>query len=128
MKNSVDSNGKYPKILPFLAEAVLRLNGTATEGIFRVPGDADSITELKLRIESGNYDLGGITDPNIPASLLKFWLRDLADPLVPAHLYDLCIKDCENAEKAVDVLQQLPQVNREVAIYMINFLQVSLNA
>jgi hypothetical protein len=75
---------KLPRILPFLADAVLNLQGQRSEGIFRVPGESDNITELKLRLEKGDYSLGSITDPNVPASLLKFWLRDLAEPLIPA--------------------------------------------
>lgn len=35
-----------PKIVPFLANMVLDLNGLTSEGIFRVPGDADDVTEL----------------------------------------------------------------------------------
>jgi hypothetical protein len=35
-----------PKIVPFLANMVLELNGLTSEGIFRVPGDADDVTEL----------------------------------------------------------------------------------
>ena len=35
-----------PKIVPFLANMVLELNGLSSEGIFRVPGDADDVTEL----------------------------------------------------------------------------------
>ena len=40
-----------PRILPFLTNAILELNGQSSEGIFRVPGDADYVTELvsKLR-------------------------------------------------------------------------------
>lgn len=88
MNVHIETGGKHPKILTFLANAILKLNGCQTEGIFRVPGDADLITELKLRIENGEYDLKNITDPHVPASLLKFWLRDLADPLIPTDMYD----------------------------------------
>lgn len=48
--------------------------------------------ELKCRIERGDYSLEGINDPNIPGSLIKFWLRDLATPLIPRHYYDECIR------------------------------------
>jgi len=37
---------KIPRILPFLANAIIELNGQSSEGIFRVPGDADYVTEL----------------------------------------------------------------------------------
>jgi len=37
-------NLQIPRILPFLADAILELNGCKTEGIFRVPGDADQVT------------------------------------------------------------------------------------
>ncbi|KAI9205889.1 MyTH4 domain-containing protein [Polychytrium aggregatum] len=74
-----------PKILSFLATAILDMNGCGTEGIFRVPGDADAVTDLKCRVEKNAYDLSGITDPNVPSSLLKLWLRDLAEPLIPSE-------------------------------------------
>lgn len=37
---------KIPQIVTFLTRAVHDLNGTSTEGIFRVPGDADAVTDL----------------------------------------------------------------------------------
>lgn len=37
---------KIPRIVPFLAEAVHQMNGQQSEGIFRVPGDADDVTDL----------------------------------------------------------------------------------
>lgn len=41
-----DNGLKIPKIVPFLADAVLQLNGKYSEGIFRVPGDAEEVTDL----------------------------------------------------------------------------------
>ncbi|CAO3608897.1 unnamed protein product [Cunninghamella blakesleeana] len=114
---------KIPKIVTFLAETVHQLNGQQSEGIFRVPGDADDVTDLRVRIENGNYDATGITDPNVPASLLKYWLRDLAEPLIPSELYDTCLAYSENAPKAIDIINQLPDVNRRIALFMISFLQ-----
>ncbi|KAG2214123.1 hypothetical protein INT46_001857 [Mucor plumbeus] len=105
------------------AKAMHDLNGSTSEGIFRVPGDADAVTELRIRIENGNYDSTGIEDPNVPASLLKYWLRDLAEPLIPTNLYDDCIKYAHDKKKAIDIINSLPDVNRRITLYMIRFLQ-----
>ncbi|RUS26185.1 hypothetical protein BC938DRAFT_471108 [Jimgerdemannia flammicorona] len=126
---------KIPRIVPFLADAVLTLNGQRSEGIFRVPGDVDEVTDLmnamcrlvhsqRIRIENDQYDIKGITDPNVPASLLKFWLRDLTDPLIAPEFYEDCIKSAEDVEAAIAIVNKLPEVNRRVALYIIAFLQI----
>jgi Rho GTPase-activating protein 39 len=119
---------KVPKILMFLTESIIQLNGFKSEGIFRVPGDADEVNDLKVRIEKGIYSLGDIHDPNVPGSLLKFWMRDLAEPLIPGSKYEACIdigrlEGRNGAEQAVKLIESLPEVNKAVAIYVINFLK-----
>ncbi|KAJ3112173.1 hypothetical protein HDU96_004874 [Phlyctochytrium bullatum] len=122
--------GVLPQILTFLVDAILNLNGCQTEGIFRVPGDADMVNELRCRIEKGNYDLTGITDPNVPSSLLKFWLRDLADPLIPSEMYDACIKVGAEESRpdagvlATNIITSLPEINKRVALFLLKFLKV----
>lgn len=51
---------KVPVILPFLADGILALGGTRSEGIFRVPGDGDSVAELKSRMDRGHYQLASL--------------------------------------------------------------------
>jgi len=41
---------------------------------------------LKKLFNTGNYDTSVINDVNVPAALLKLWLRSLPDPLVPNAL------------------------------------------
>ncbi|KAI9316473.1 hypothetical protein BX666DRAFT_1951155 [Dichotomocladium elegans] len=123
LPNHRDNGLKIPKIVPFLADAVLEMNGQRTEGIFRVPGDAEEITDLRVRIENGTYDATGITDPNVPASLLKYWLRDLERPLISSEFYDKCIKCAENPAEAIEIINSLPELNRRVVMYMIAFVQ-----
>ena len=57
LQNRSYPNSKVPVILPFLADGILALGGTQSEGIFRVPGDADSVSELKSRMDRGRYQL-----------------------------------------------------------------------
>lgn len=108
-----DADLKIPKILLFLTESIIQLNGFKTEGIFRVPGDSDEVNDLKVRVEKGIYSLGDIHDPNVPGSLLKFWMRDLAEPLIPADRYEACIdigrlELQQGAEDAVKLIENLP--------------------
>lgn len=51
---------KVPVILSFLADGILALGGTRSEGIFRVPGDGDCVAELKSRMDRGHYRLASL--------------------------------------------------------------------
>jgi Rho GTPase-activating protein 39 len=102
---------RVPRILTTLCEAIFRLNGHKSEGIFRyvvvthththslshcatnnhslvrsVPGDTEKVQHLRVLIDNNDYSLEGTEEPNAPASLLKLWLRELAEPLIPNEL------------------------------------------
>lgn len=115
-----------PIILPFLGDGILALGGPKSEGIFRVPGDGDSVSELKLRIDQGYYTLDGVDDPHVLASLMKLWLRELCDPLVPEEMYNECISNAQEPEACVNIVQRLPTINRRVVLFIISFLQLFL--
>jgi hypothetical protein len=105
-----------------------------------VPGDADAgicyyysfskvsifikVTDLRVRIEKDNYDISGITEASVPASLFKFWLRDLTEPIIPMELYQFCIDNAEDSMKALQVINEIPKHNQDVLKYLIGFLQV----
>jgi hypothetical protein len=114
-----------PIILPFLTDGILALGGTKSEGIFRVPGDGDAVSELKLRIDRGYYTLDGVDDPHVLASLLKLWLRELCDPLVPEEMYNDCIT-ARDPEQCVRLVEKLPTINRRVVLFVVSFLQLFL--
>lgn len=117
-----------PVILPFLADGILALGGKRSEGIFRVPGDGDYVSALKLGIDQGYYTLpDGVNDPHVLASLMKLWLRELADPLVPEEMYNECISNSKNTQACMDIVERLPTINRRVVIFVISFLQLFLD-
>lgn len=125
-----NSDLDIPAIMVFLSDAILKLNGCQTEGIFRVPGDADAISELRYQIEKKNFNLNGCTDPHVPASLLKLWLRELAEPVIPAYAYDESIeigkKECDKDASVLawELIESLPEINRLVIHYMTDFLKI----
>lgn len=117
---------KVPIILPFLADGILALGGPRSEGIFRVPGDNDSVSELKLRIDRGYYTLDAVDDPHVLASLMKLWLRELCDPLVPSEMYNECIQHSRDHLACIRIVERLPTINRRVVLFVISFLQLFL--
>ncbi|KAJ9088740.1 hypothetical protein DSO57_1020145 [Entomophthora muscae] len=123
-QSSSDPNLKLPKVLPFLTDAILQLRGDQSEGIFRVPGDMEQVADLRLRIDKNNYTLESITDCNVPGSLLKFWLRDLEEPLIPGEFYTRCVKEAKEIQSATNIIDSLPEYNRRVAKFVIQFLQI----
>ncbi|KIJ50528.1 hypothetical protein M422DRAFT_776995 [Sphaerobolus stellatus SS14] len=117
---------KIPIILPFLADGILALGGTKSEGIFRIPGDADAVSDLRLRIDKGVYTLDAIDDPHVPAGLFKLWLRELREPLIPNELYNDCIECAGDPEKVVEIVRRLPGLHRRVMLFVVSFLQLFL--
>jgi hypothetical protein len=133
MQRDTYPDEEVPHIVHFLTEAILELDGKNTEGLFRVPGDADAISDLRAAIDKGTYSTEGVYDANVPASLLKLWMRELAEPLIPESFYADCVKvgkltftrtDKENYAAAKKVLDALPDASYRVAMFMIDFLFV----
>ena len=114
---------QIPSVLKVLTQAIIGMNGPQTEGIFRVPGDIDAVNALKLALNQ-NHQLPEFTDPHVPGSALKLWFRELPDPIIPAEFYESCISQSDNAAAAVAVVEQLPPLNRNILLFIVNFLQV----
>lgn len=62
-----------------------------TEGLFRVPGPAQQIEDLKKSFEEGRDPLAYSAVRNIEitgvASVLKLYFRELVSPLFPCEMY-----------------------------------------
>ncbi|KAL7860103.1 hypothetical protein SRHO_G00152500 [Serrasalmus rhombeus] len=114
---------RLPWVQVQLSQCVLALGGAQTEGIFRVPGDIDEVNALKLQVDQWKVP-ENLSDPNVPASLLKLWYRELEEPVIPQSFYTQCISHYEDPEAAISVVQSLPELNRLVLCYFIHFLQV----
>ena len=83
---------RVPRVLSFLAQALLDHDALASEFVFRAPGDGEVVAELRCRIDGGTYDLDGLeVGPDELASALKLWLRDLPEPVVLPGSYDAAI-------------------------------------
>jgi len=65
-----------------------------------------------------------VCDPNITASLLKLWYRELREPLIPREYYGRCVDAFASPEEAVKIVAALPTLNRLVLSYLVRFLQV----
>ncbi|XP_042876227.1 filaggrin-like isoform X4 [Penaeus japonicus] len=112
---------RLPWVQTTLSEEVLRLQGTNTEGIFRVPADFDEVHQLKQVVDQ--WEVGDCGDAHVAAALLKTWYRELYEPLIPDALYQAAINAHDDPTQAVGLVNKLPEINRLVLSYLIRFLQ-----
>ena len=113
-----------PAIVPCCIEAIKALGGKTVPGIFRVPGDTDTVNYLKLHIESGELAPLPTMDPKDVCSLLSLWMRELPEALIPDKFYDPCLELAkQSAMHCVAILEQLPAVNRAVITEIIHLFQ-----
>jgi len=112
-----------PVILPHLTQLIVQLGGFRTEGIFRIPGDVDLVHQMKLQVESGNFDNFETKDPRAPSSLLSLWLRELKEPVIPDSKYEECLQSANDPSQCIDAIQSLPSPNKEVIFFLVKFLQ-----
>ncbi|XP_051532355.1 rho GTPase-activating protein 39-like isoform X2 [Myxocyprinus asiaticus] len=122
-QNELFPDRKLPWVQVQLSQYVLALGGAQTEGIFRVPGDIDEVNALKLQVDQWRIP-ENLSDPNVPASLMKLWYRELEEPLIPMSFYMQCVSNYDDPVAAISVVQSLPELNRLVLCYFIHFLQV----
>ena len=92
----------------------------------RVPGDADVVSALKAQCDDwvAPSDDDTVSDPNIIASLLKLWYRELHEPLIPREYYCQCVDAYSSPDEAIKIVSSLPRLHRLVLSYLIRFLQV----
>lgn len=112
-----------PSRFPVPRRRILALGVVKVGGIHRVPGDSDFVSELKLRIDRGNYTPDGVDDPHVLASLLKLWLCKLCDPLMHEEMYKDCITHSHEPETRIQLVCVCPRYTSVVVVFPVSFLQ-----
>lgn len=126
LQQDTDPNG-LPRVLTCLAECVKQSGGMGSEGIFRVPGNAAEMTNFRIRLEKGEYSVVE-ADPNVPASLLKLWLRELTTPIIPTNLFDeaICHAQHSDSVSSCQLILKLEALNQRIVYYIVDFLRYFL--
>uniref|UniRef100_A0A1A8HQX1 Myosin IXa-like 1 n=1 Tax=Nothobranchius kuhntae TaxID=321403 RepID=A0A1A8HQX1_NOTKU len=107
------------RTVPLVVEKLINyieMHGLYTEGIYRKPGAANKIKELKLALDTDVENMN-LDDYNIHviASVFKQWLRDLPSPLMTFELYEEFIRAMglqDQKEKIRGVYSVIDQLSR----------------
>eukprot|EP00479_Gromia_sphaerica_P006430 TRINITY_DN1822_c0_g2_i1.p1 TRINITY_DN1822_c0_g2~~TRINITY_DN1822_c0_g2_i1.p1 ORF type:complete len:290 (+),score=36.24 TRINITY_DN1822_c0_g2_i1:295-1164(+) len=118
-------NRDVPLLLEELIHAIRTTEGMSSQGIFRIPAGHDNLKRYKTQISSGDYSVPKNLSCDIPAALLKEFIRTLAEPLIPATLVQAChgLKSVDHSAKLGAILAQIPEVNRNVYFCLMRFLR-----
>ncbi|KAK1161046.1 hypothetical protein AOXY_G19924 [Acipenser oxyrinchus oxyrinchus] len=124
LEDTVQYEQRYgEQLAPLIVEQCakfIRSRGLLEVGLFRLPGQATLVKELRNAFDAGEKpSFDSSTDVHTVASLLKLYLRELPEPLVPFSKYEeflLCAKLLAGGKEQGLVelkrlLQQLPNAN-----------------
>lgn len=101
------------------------------EGLFRIPGQAVTIENLKSKYEKQlSVDLSKFTKADIHtiASLLKYYLRELPEPLFIFRFYSTFLRVAKNSDDVAKIrnikmlINGLPAENKATVFLLIGFL------
>ena len=113
---------QLPWIQKTLSKLVIQMGGKETEGIFRIPADLNEVIVVKNRVDQWEIPNVPGMDAHPAAGVLKLWYRELYKPLIPTEWYDRCL-NTDDPNIAIKIVNSLPEINRLVLTYLINFLQ-----
>lgn len=129
MIRSVNENYSAPKIIHKLAEYLENCEALKLEGIFRLCGNQNNISNLIKEIDSGeSVDLSNYNVHEI-ANVFKLYFQLLPEPIFTLKLYPrfmaaVCLEDVELRNKYYNsLLVTLPKTSKKAAIFLINFLK-----
>lgn len=125
---------QLPWILTTFSQRLIELGGAETEGIFRCAADYDLIAQLRLEIDCIDFRkikqasqvqslLSNVQDPHVIAGLLKLYFRQLPEPVFPTNFYDNCLSVSADAKQSCQLVDSLPNLNRNVVAHLIRLLQ-----
>eukprot|EP00300_Choanocystis_sp_HF-7_P011571 c17521_g1_i2.p1 GENE.c17521_g1_i2~~c17521_g1_i2.p1 ORF type:complete len:520 (-),score=107.02 c17521_g1_i2:332-1891(-) len=110
-----------------------------TVGLFRIPGNATEVRQMREAIEAQGRiftGLGHVTNCHNIAGLLKEYFRELPEPLIPFAQYEMCLSaqresddGLPSVEAVLGVLNAMPEPNTRVLGELVRFLgQVASHA
>ncbi|TRX94784.1 hypothetical protein FHL15_004245 [Xylaria flabelliformis] len=141
----------YVPIVVAKCGVYLKEKATSVEGIFRLNGSEKRIKELKIQFDSPDrYGKGLVWDGytvHDAANVLRRYLNDLPEPVVPLELYrrfreplrghtKQAVGDTEGTqllenfdqqeavEKYQELIKELPPLNRQLLLYILDLLAV----
>ncbi|RWA12104.1 hypothetical protein EKO27_g2994 [Xylaria grammica] len=141
----------YVPIVVAKCGVYLKEKATSVEGIFRLNGSEKRIKELKIQFDSPDrYGKGLVWDGytvHDAANVLRRYLNDLPEPVVPLDLYGRfreplrghtkqAVGDTEGTqllenfdqqeavEKYQELIKDLPPLNRQLLLYILDLLAV----
>ena len=112
----------------------IEAHGLKTEGIFRVPGQQDTVDSLRAAFEKDENRnvLGEMSCENHDvATLFKTYFRMLPEPLLPISHYDMLMESVRTEHKSkedlvaavMNVARDIPSPQRECLGLIIHFLK-----
>ncbi|BFU18380.1 RhoGAP domain containing protein [Entamoeba histolytica HM-1:IMSS-B] len=128
-QKSSHPNVSIPIAFLLMKDTIIALGGNKLEGLFRVPGKQDDIDGYKTLFNEGKYEIYKECNCHTIASLFKLFLRELPTPIIPPIYYDKFVNEDvvakldESPEKVMELLNLLPRINRDMFIFIIDFLQ-----
>lgn len=129
-------NRKIPYIIEQSVEFLTEY-GLEVEGIFRLPGRATLVKELKDRFDCAEKIVFDISEHDVHsvASLLKMYFRELPESIIPSSYYQLLMnvamnfQDSKDATKkkeavadATKAMANIPDDNYNIVRYLCQFL------
>jgi hypothetical protein len=120
---------RLPWILTTLGEKLIETGGFETEGLFRCAADHDLLAQIRLEMDCVDFRkitdakqvkslLSNVQDPHVIAGLLKLFFRQLQEPVFPSSIYDICLQNGQDGQKACRIFNEhLPNLNKDVVAY-----------
>ncbi|QDS72780.1 hypothetical protein FKW77_005408 [Venturia effusa] len=102
LEKSKDKTEFWMPALPWRCIDYLNLNGTSSEGLYRVPGSDKDIRHWQMRfdreLDINLFDQEDLYDVNTVSSMFKAWLRGLPELVFPQDIQNKIIEKCAKAD------------------------------
>ncbi|KAK3736407.1 hypothetical protein QZH41_017912, partial [Actinostola sp. cb2023] len=130
VKLEARKGGGFVPIIMDTCIGKIRQDGLEEEGLFRLPGNMKTISELKAGFNKGeNPDIND-SEIHTVASLLKMYLRELPEPLIPYDFFEVFLTSAKCYEMYEEDgimsiqkhLTQLPKANFNLLKVLCRFL------